>query len=243
MEFSANVERLVQSYQIATTEQRKIEIRDKLVTLYIPVIRNIAVRMSSSPDELLSYGVEALLRCLVRFDATKQVRFTTYALHSIRLDMRKQFRSYNNIVRYPCWYLEWSQKYKRMLHKWKATHGRAPTVAEGAEAMGISEEDYTERVSFLSEVLSDMVFRVDGEDYEAPDDGSGYTQRSGSSPHMMIDGTPCSYRQEFGLDFLNLCCTMEALGWEPSKIAKQFGITRAKAKEMVAYAQQLQANR
>ena len=66
------------------------ETKDQLIENYIPLVKHIASRMSLNLpshvdyEDLISYGIFGLIQAIDRFDATKGVKFETYAYTRIK---------------------------------------------------------------------------------------------------------------------------------------------------------------
>ena len=114
--------------------------RDRLVLEYLPLVRTIAARVRESVprsvelDDLIQAGVIGLMDAAAKYDASKQVAFSTYAKFRIKGGILDSLRQ-----------LDWASRDMRRRHKevkaaetdLAATLQRDPTEAEMAEKMGL----------------------------------------------------------------------------------------------------------
>jgi len=127
--------------------------RERLVVAYSPLVKYVAGRMASGlpshveEGDLISYGMIGLIEAMDRFDPRRQIRFETFAMQRIRGAIIDELRS-----------LDWVPRSVRSrardieVANSKLEHelGRAPTDAELAERMGVSEEDLQEALLQIS---------------------------------------------------------------------------------------------
>lgn len=117
---------------------------EEQIEKYLPLVKRIANRLAISlpshvdEDDLLGYGVFGLLDALQRFDASRGVKFETYASLRIRGAIIDGLRS-----------MDWvphsaRQKVKRVyqaLNDLENTLGYNPSTGEAASHLEISEEE------------------------------------------------------------------------------------------------------
>ena len=123
------------------------ETRDALVTLHLPLVQHLARRFRNRGepyDDLVQVGTIGLIKSVDRFDLERGVEFSTYATPTIVGEIKRHFRDKGWAVRVP------RRLQELRLHLTTATQelsqqlGRAPTVAELALRLGISEEEVLE---------------------------------------------------------------------------------------------------
>lgn len=121
--------------------------RDALVDRYMPLVRSLAARYAGRGepfDDLLQVGSIGLLLAIERFDTTRQVQFTTYAVPTIVGEIQRHFRDRSWALHVPRRMKELSAKLSRVIETETSNRGRAPTIAELAKATGAEEDDVIE---------------------------------------------------------------------------------------------------
>ena len=121
------------------------QIREKIILEYAPLVKLVAGRLSMylgynvEYDDLVGYGVFGLIDAIDKFDATKAVKFETYASLRIRGAILDQIRKMDWIPR------TIRQKQKRIdaaIKEIEAETGRSATDDEIAVKLGITADDY-----------------------------------------------------------------------------------------------------
>ena len=121
------------------------ELREKIILEYAPLVKLVAGRLAMylgynvEYDDLVGYGVFGLIDAIDKFDATKEVKFETYASLRIRGAILDQIRKMDWIPRTV------RQRQKKIIDAIKeieARTGKSATDEEIAEAIGISNEEY-----------------------------------------------------------------------------------------------------
>ncbi len=127
------------------TQSRNGKIRDQLLLQYLPLVRQVAVRLISTLprnvrlDDLISAGVVGLLSSLDSFDPRLNVKFETFAVNRIRGAMVDSLRE-----------LDWVPRSVRQKARQldKAAEGltrklgHPPTDEEIAEELKLTPEEY-----------------------------------------------------------------------------------------------------
>ena len=86
-------------------KERTLEIREKIIIEYAPLVKIVAGRLSMylghcvEYDDLVGYGVFGLIDAIDKFDSTKMVKFETYASLRIRGAILDQIRKMDWIPR------------------------------------------------------------------------------------------------------------------------------------------------
>lgn len=127
--------------------------RDQLILNYAPLVKYVAGRMSaalpSHVDEadLISYGLLGLINAVERFDPKRRIKFETYAVTRIKGAIIDELRSLDWVprsVRARAREIErTSAQLEHKLH-------RAPTDAEMAEALGVSQSDFQDSITQIA---------------------------------------------------------------------------------------------
>jgi len=133
--------------------------RDALITHYVPLVKyvagRVAVNLPRNVDEgdLVGFGSLGLLDAIERFDPKRGVKFETYAIARIRGAMIDGLRSADWV---PVSVRHRSKTIEDVVRNLENRLGRSATDAEIAQELGISLEEYNQRILDLasSSVLS-----------------------------------------------------------------------------------------
>lgn len=121
------------------------ELREKIILEYAPLVKVVAGRLSMylgynvEYDDLVSYGIFGLIDAIDKFDASKAVKFETYASLRIRGAILDQIRKMDWIPRTV------RQRQKQItaaIKEIELNTGRSATDEEIATALGISSSEY-----------------------------------------------------------------------------------------------------
>jgi RNA polymerase sigma-B factor len=121
--------------------------RDQLVDRYMPLVRSLAARYAGRgepQEDLVQVGSIGLLLAIERFDTERGVQFTTYAVPTIVGEIQRHFRDRAWALHVPRRMKELSVRLSRTIEARTAELGRAPTIAELAEATGTEEDEVIE---------------------------------------------------------------------------------------------------
>jgi RNA polymerase sigma-B factor len=122
-------------------------VRERLVHRFLPLARSLAGRYqrSNEPfDDLVQVASLGLVKAIDRFDPDNGASFSSYAVPTILGELKRHFRDRTWSVRVPRGLQESSMKVDKEVDRLRTVNGRAPTVAEMAEATGLAEEDVLE---------------------------------------------------------------------------------------------------
>jgi len=121
--------------------------RDELVERYMPLVRSLAGRYSGRGEpheDLVQVGSIGLLLAIERFDTSRDVQFTTFAVPTIVGEIQRHFRDRSWALHVPRRMKELGTRLNRVVETERARLGRAPTIAELARATGAEEDDVIE---------------------------------------------------------------------------------------------------
>jgi RNA polymerase sigma-B factor len=121
--------------------------RDQIVDRYMPLVRSVASRYSGRGEpleDLVQVGAIGLVLAIERFDLERGTQFTTYAVPTIVGEIQRHFRDRAWAVHVPRRMKELSLRLTRTVESATADLGRAPTISELAETMGIDEDEVVE---------------------------------------------------------------------------------------------------
>jgi RNA polymerase sigma-B factor len=149
-DFAALVPVFVEHAACARDDPRRSDLRDRLVVSYLPVARNIArrfARRGEPTEDLEQVATVGLMHAVDRFDPGRERDFLSYAVPTIMGEVRRYFRD-------SAWSVRTPRSIKdRYLAVGAATSmlsqrlGRAPTVLEIAEHLGIGRDEVAEAVA------------------------------------------------------------------------------------------------
>jgi RNA polymerase sigma-B factor len=128
-------------------DPRQAELRDELITGYLPVARNIARRFAhrgDSVEDLEQVATLGLIGAVDRFEPERGFDFLSFAVPAITGEVRRYFRDRARTIRIP----------RRITQLQAAVHdaateltqrlGRAPRPSELAQAVGVPLEEVVE---------------------------------------------------------------------------------------------------
>ena len=122
-------------------------IRDQLVEMHLPLVEYLArlFRNRGEPlDDLVQVATIGLIKSVDRFDLDRGVEFSTYATPTIVGEIKRHFRDKGWAIRVPRRLQELKLSLAKATSDLSQKNGRAPTVAELAGHLGISEEEVLE---------------------------------------------------------------------------------------------------
>jgi RNA polymerase sigma-B factor len=128
-------------------EQGDAEARDELVESYLPLVRYFAqkFRNRGEPmDDLVQVGTIGLIKAIDRFDASRDVEFTTYATPTIVGELKRHFRDKGWAIRVPRRLQELSLAVNQVTEPLTQKLQRTPTIAEIAGELGVTPDDVME---------------------------------------------------------------------------------------------------
>lgn len=131
----------------------RAQLRDRLIFTFAPMVRYIVYRKvrevpaHCDVEDLLSCGIEALIRSVDRYDPGKGATLEQYAwtrVHGAVLDeLRRQDWAPRSLRRV-------ERTISSAQRRFVAEHGREPSRAELAEASGLDEEELGARIDELA---------------------------------------------------------------------------------------------
>lgn len=141
---------------------RHQQIRDELVEIHLPLVRYLAHRFigrGEPTDDLLQIGTIGLLQSIDRFEQERGLEFSTFATPNIVGEIKRHFRDRGPMVRVPRRLQELQSEVAIGVNELSQRLGRAPTVAELAGHLKVSQEEVleaTESVRAYSAVPIDV---------------------------------------------------------------------------------------
>jgi RNA polymerase sigma-B factor len=118
--------------------------RDELVERFMPLARQLArryQRVNEPLDDLIQVASLGLVKAVDRFDITRGVAFSSYAVPTILGELKRHFRDAGWAVHVPRGTQERAMQVDRAVKELSGRNGRSPSVSEVAEQAGLSVEE------------------------------------------------------------------------------------------------------
>jgi RNA polymerase sigma-B factor len=122
-------------------------VRNTLIEINLTLVRFSARRFRSRGDDMediVQVGTIGLIKAIDRFDLSREVEFTTFAIPYVVGEIKRFFRDTTWDVRVPRRLQEMRMDLARANDKLTSDLGRSPRVSELAGHLGVSEEDIVE---------------------------------------------------------------------------------------------------
>lgn len=153
---------------------RDPEIREALILAHQSLVYYAASRFiggGETLEDLVQVGNIGLINAIDRYDAARDVRFSTYAMPTIVGEIKRHFRDKTWHIKVPRWLQELSRNATKVQQSLAARLGRAPTIDEIANEINATEDETIEALEIgnFTRVVS-----LDARLYER-DGGNGAT--------------------------------------------------------------------
>ena len=138
-----SVEELFRQYAAS----RQLPLRDQLIGRHAYLVEVVARKfagLGESPEDLVQEGTLGLINAVDMFDVNRGVKFATYATHLIAGQIQHYLRDKGKLIRQPAWVQELLAKITRVTEALTQELGRAPSHAEVAERLNLTEEAVAE---------------------------------------------------------------------------------------------------
>ena len=128
-------------------------LRDRLILTYAPLVKYVAGRLGSGlpahvdDDDLVSYGVLGLMGAIERYDPDRDVKFETYAIARIKGSIIDELRAMDWVPRSV---RARARDIERAIADLERRLHRAPTDAEIAEKLGLTETELEDSLTDIS---------------------------------------------------------------------------------------------
>jgi RNA polymerase sigma-B factor len=126
--------------------------RDLLVERYLPLARRLARRYQHTDepiDDLMQVASIGLLKAVDRFDCSREVMFSSYAVPTILGELKRHFRDRTWSVRVPRDLQELALRVDQTVTRLSLGRRRSPSVSEVAQAVNASEEQVLEALEAM----------------------------------------------------------------------------------------------
>ncbi|MFB9338853.1 SigB/SigF/SigG family RNA polymerase sigma factor [Actinoplanes octamycinicus] len=122
-------------------------VRERVINAWLPMARRLARRYANRGedlDDLTQVATVGLIKAVDGFDPERGGEFAGYAIPTVLGELKRHFRDRMWNIRVPRRLQELNMAINRARGELVQTLGRAPTVADIAGHLGISEEDVIE---------------------------------------------------------------------------------------------------
>ena len=152
-------------------DEERLRIRGELVELHLPLVEYLARRFRNRGewlDDLTQVATIGLIKSIDRFDLSRGVEFSTYATPTIVGEIKRHFRDKGWAVRVPRRLQELKLALTKAISDLAQRLGRAPTVAELAAHLQMSEEEVLEGLESANAYSTVSLDAPDSGDDDAP---------------------------------------------------------------------------
>ena len=152
-------------------DAERLRIRSELVELHLPLVEYLARRFRNRGewlDDLTQVATIGLIKSIDRFDLDRGVEFSTYATPTIVGEIKRHFRDKGWAVRVPRRLQELKLALAKAIGELAQNLGRAPTVAELAGHLQMSEEEVLEGLESANAYSTVSLDAPDSGDEDAP---------------------------------------------------------------------------
>jgi RNA polymerase sigma-B factor len=139
---------LITAYAIAPADEPgRAALRDRAIEAWIPLAQHLARRYGGRGepvDDLIQVAVVGLIKAVDRFQADRGVDFAAFAIPTVVGEIKRHFRDRTWAIRVPRRLQELRLEITAANNTLTHSLGRAPTVADVATHLGITEEEVLE---------------------------------------------------------------------------------------------------
>ncbi|MEJ8544946.1 RNA polymerase sporulation sigma factor SigF [Brevibacillus borstelensis] len=152
---------------IAQSQDGDAQARETLVNSNIRLVWSVVQRFINrgyEADDLFQIGCIGLLKAVDKFDLNYDVKFSTYAVPMIIGEIQRFLRD-DGTVKVSRSLKETANRVRRAKDELYKQFGRAPTISEVAEAVGITPEEvvFAQEASRAPSSIHETVFENDGD--------------------------------------------------------------------------------
>jgi len=125
------------------------ELREHLIEAHDGLVRHVVKQYTDSGeslDDLIGVARLGLINAIDRFDPERGTQFATYAVPTIKGEVRRYFRDKGWGLKVPRRLQELVLRTKKTMEELTVQYGRSPTYPELAAALGESEDNVIEAV-------------------------------------------------------------------------------------------------
>ena len=179
----ANPDLHLQAFSLEYARTGDPVLREVLIMHHQKLVHYVAARFLGSGEtleDLVQVGNIGLINAIDRYDPSRDIKFSTFAMPTIIGEIKRHFRDRTWHVKVPRWLQELSHSARKCQQALTARLGRMPTIPEVAAEMNVPEEDILEALEIVhiantlsletrldpggggdSATLMDMIGRID----------------------------------------------------------------------------------
>jgi RNA polymerase sigma-B factor len=139
---------LIESFATADpADPARARLRDRAIEAWLPLAHHLARRYhgrGEPNDDLFQVAVIGLIKSVDRYDPTRGIDFAAFAIPTVLGEIKRHFRDRTWSIRVPRRLQELRLAISTANNQLTNSLGRAPTVADVAAHLGISEEEVLE---------------------------------------------------------------------------------------------------
>ncbi len=143
-EVKAQTTELLRLYQ----QNRDPALRNRLVEMNLGLVRKEAHHWSNQCsegyDDLVQIGCLGLIQAIERFDITRGLAFSSFAMPYIRGEIQHYLRDKSPALRIPRRWTTLQRQAKKVIARLRQELGRSPSEAEVREALQLTEQEWQE---------------------------------------------------------------------------------------------------
>lgn len=229
---------IVRRLRECTDERERLQLRQRLIVVNVPVATSIALRYRSrgeAVDDLIQAAHLGLVKAAGGFDPERGRDFLAYAVPTISGEVKRHFRDQGWDIRPPRRIQELRAEVERVSADLTQTLGHAPRLSEIAAHLNVSEDDIVECVASadLYHVHS-LDAPVGGADARAVGDTLGDVDpmigqiEDVLSVRPLLDRLSPRDRRILALRFFS--------GWTQQQIAEDVGVTQMQVSRLITKA-------
>ena len=153
-------------------QDRSPESRERLILQYVPLVKYVVGRLAISlphfltSEDIISYGVVGLIDAVERYEAGRNVKFSTYAIARIRGAIIDELRALDWMPRQV---RKQAREIEQAMSRLDQELGRPATERELAQAMGLTVDKLQQALfdSSVSTISINRMVDADGSDRSA----------------------------------------------------------------------------
>jgi RNA polymerase sigma-B factor len=149
---------------LAVDDPQRQQLRDHLISGYLPVAEHIARRFGGRGEpleDLIQVATLGLIKSIDRFDVDRGVHFLSFAIPTIMGELRRYFRDHGWLTRVPRRLKDLHAAIRESQRQLSQQWGRAPRPSEIAQTLGIPVSEVIEGLqageAYQSSSLDEML--------------------------------------------------------------------------------------